>query len=58
MNLWGFPREILDQFATRFQDFLASDPPPEREFEIPGNVQRWIDASELEVTVLRTTEQW
>ncbi len=58
MNLWGFPHEIMDRFAMRFEEFLASDPSPQTEFEIPGNVQRWIDAGELEVTVLRTAEQW
>jgi dTDP-glucose pyrophosphorylase len=58
MNLWGFPREILDMFYARFHEFLAARPAPEKEFEIPGNVQRWIDAGELEVEVLPTREQW
>lgn len=58
MNLWGFPHEILEKFATRFNEFLDTNPDPQKEFEIPGNVQRWIDRGELDVTVLPTNEQW
>lgn len=58
MNLWGFPLEILVRWRQFFQEFLERAPSVESEFEIPGNVQRMIDAGELRIKAIETKEQW
>jgi NDP-sugar pyrophosphorylase family protein len=58
MNLWGFPPEIFVRWCHFFQEFLERTPSEESEFEIPQNVQRMTDASELRIKAIETDEHW
>lgn len=58
MNLWGFPQAMLDRLESHFAEFLAENPPADREFEIPSNLMRLVRSGDLEITVLETSEQW
>lgn len=58
LNLWGFRPELLDGWAELFRAFLATNPGADREFEIPGTVQRLLDVGKLRIRVLPTGAEW
>lgn len=58
LNLWGFRPELFDCWEEQFREFLASSPAADREFEIPGTVQRLLAAHELRIRLLPTDAEW
>ncbi len=61
MNLWGFQKEILPQFWSRFATFLREDMPknPQKaEFYLPSVADAQIKEGLGTVTVLPTKETW
>jgi dTDP-glucose pyrophosphorylase len=58
MNLWGYPTSMMGYLAERFDTFLAAQPDPAKEYELPTVTKQLMADGALTVRVLPTTEQW
>jgi hypothetical protein len=59
MNLWGFPRSVLDELGPRFDAFVgAHAEDPKAELYLPSVVADLQAEGRLAVTVVRSTEDW
>lgn len=59
MNLWGFPRAVLDDLSQHLCTFLQNNPDPQKgEFYLPFYVDSLLKSGEASVRVLDTTTRW
>ena len=59
MNLWGLPREFMDEAWNRFPVFLDGAKGKEKaEFFLPSVVSSLIEEGKATVKVLRSTDKW
>jgi NDP-sugar pyrophosphorylase family protein len=59
MNMWGFPRSVLDALGPRFEAFVADHgDDPKAELYLPSVVAELQAAGRLGVRVVRSTEDW
>jgi NDP-sugar pyrophosphorylase family protein len=59
MNMWGFPRSVLDELGPRFDAFVgAHAEDPKAELYLPSVVADLQAEGRLAVTVVRSTEDW
>lgn len=59
MNCWGFTPRVLDGLESRFGVFLGEHGRTlDREFILSGAVDEMVQAGELRLRALKTTERW
>ena len=59
MNLWGLPREFMDEAWNRFPAFLEGAKGNEKaEYFLPSVVSSLIEEGKATVKVLRSTDKW
>lgn len=59
MNMWGFPRSVLDALGPRFDAFVATHASdPKAEMYLPSVVADLQTEGLLSVSVVRSTEDW
>ena len=59
MNLWGLPREFMDEAWSRFPAFLDGTKGKEKaEYFLPSVVSSLIEEGKTTVKVLRSTDKW
>ncbi len=59
MNMWGFPRSVLDELGPRFEAFVAAHAEdPKAEMYLPSVVADLQAEGRLAVSVVRSTEDW
>ena len=59
MNLWGLPREFMDEAWNRFPAFLEGAKGKEKaEYFLPSVVSSLIEEGKTTVKVLRSTDKW
>lgn len=61
MNMWGFPKDFLQELDTRFPKFLKENletDPLKCEYFLPSVVDQLIKEDNVTVSVLTTSEKW
>lgn len=59
MNMWGFSPEIFERLQQGFERFLETvDPWDKKEYLLPDIVDAFLRSGQIEVTVLRSEDEW